>query len=309
MAVTKTKNNKSAFVQAQKDYQLYIMLIPVILYYILFMYKPMYGLQIAFKDYSLFKGITQSPWCGFKHFIKFFEGPFLWRTVKNTLCLSIIGLLANMPAQIILALLFNELKPGKFKNMIQTISYLPHFISMVVIAGLVTSFLAPSNGLINIIIDKLGGEKIYFLTKPEYFRAIFTLMNVWAGTGFGTIVYMAALSGIDSSLYEAATIDGAGKFGQVWHVTIPGILPTVVIMLIMNVGNLLNVGYETIILLYQPATYETSDVISTYVYRSGIIEGHYDFSTAVGFFNSIVALILTTAANIISRRVSEISLW
>lgn len=309
MVVTKTKKQKNAFVQMRKDYQLYIMLIPVILYYILFMYKPMYGLQIAFKDYSLFKGITQSPWCGFKHFIKFFEGPFLWRTVKNTLCLSIIGLLANMPAQIILALLFNELKPGKFKNMIQTISYLPHFISMVVIAGLVTSFLAPSNGLINIIIDKLGGEKIYFLTKPEYFRAIFTLMNVWAGTGFGTIVYMAALSGIDSSLYEAATIDGAGKFGQVWHVTIPGILPTVVIMLIMNVGNLLNVGYETIILLYQPATYETSDVISTYVYRSGIIEGHYDFSTAVGFFNSIVALILTTAANIISRRITEISLW
>ena len=273
------------------------------------MYKPLYGLQIAFKDYSLFQGIMASPWCGFDHFVKFFKGPFLLRTIKNTLALSIIGLLANIPAQIILALLFNELRPGKFKNIIQTVSYLPHFISIVVIAGLVTSFLAPSNGLINIIIDKFGGEKIYFLTKPEYFRAIFTLMNVWAGTGFGTIVYMAALSAIDECLYEAATIDGAGKLGQLRHVTIPGILPTVVIILIMNVGSILNVGYETIILLYQPATYETSDVISTYVYRSGIIEGHYDYSTAVGLFNSVIALMLTTAANIISRRVSEISLW
>lgn len=309
MVGVEIKKKRSKLIQMRRDYQLYIMLIPVIIYYIMFMYKPMYGLQIAFKDYSLFKGIMDSPWCGFKHFIKFFEGPFLLRTIKNTLAISIIGLLANIPAQIVLALLFNELKPGKFKNIIQTVSYLPHFISMVVIAGLVTSFLAPSNGLINIIIDKLGGEKIYFLTKPEYFRTIFTLMNVWAGTGFGTIVYMSALSAIDECLYEAATIDGAGKLGQLWHVTIPGILPTIVIILIMNVGSLLNVGYETIILLYQPATYETSDVISTYVYRSGIIEGHYDFSTAVGFFNSLVALLLTTTANIISRRVSEISLW
>lgn len=309
MVEVKVKKRRSTLAQVRRDYQLYIMLIPVIVYYIMFMYKPMYGLQIAFKDYSLFKGVLDSPWCGFKHFIKFFEGPFLVRTIKNTVALSVIGLAAGIPAQIILALLFNELKPGKFKNIIQTVSYLPHFISMVVIAGLVTSFLAPSNGLINIIIDKLGGEKIYFLTKPEYFRTIFTLMNVWAGTGFGTIVYMAALSGIDECLYEAATIDGAGKLGQLWHVTIPGILPTVVIILIMQVGSILNVGYETIILLYQPATYETSDVISTYVYRSGIIEGHYDFSTAVGFFNSIIALMLTTAANIISRKVSEISLW
>lgn len=309
MVEVKVKKRRSTLAQVRRDYQLYIMLIPVIVYYIMFMYKPMYGLQIAFKDYSLFKGVMDSPWCGFKHFIKFFEGPFLVRTIKNTVALSVIGLAAGIPAQIILALLFNELKPGKFKNIIQTVSYLPHFISMVVIAGLVTSFLAPSNGLINIIIDKLGGEKIYFLTKPEYFRTIFTLMNVWAGTGFGTIVYMAALSGIDECLYEAATIDGAGKLGQLWHVTIPGILPTVVIILIMQVGSILNVGYETIILLYQPATYETSDVISTYVYRSGIIEGHYDFSTAVGFFNSIIALMLTTAANIISRKVSEISLW
>lgn len=293
----------------RRDYQLYIMVLPVIIYYILFMYKPMYGLQIAFKDYSLFKGILGSPWCGWKHFINFFRGPFFLRTLKNTLWLSILGLIVNMPAQITLALLFNELRRGVFKSAVQTISYLPHFISTVVIAGIVTNFLAPSNGLINIIIDKLGGEKIYFLTKPEYFRAIFTAMNVWAGTGFGTIIYMAALAGIDSCLYEAAIIDGAGKLSQVIHVTLPGILPTVIIMLIMNIGNLLNVGYEAIILLYQPATYETSDVISTYVYRSGIVEGHYDFSTAVGLFNAVVALILTTAANIISRKTAEISLW
>lgn len=293
----------------KRDYQLYLMLLPVVIYYIIFMYKPMYGLQIAFKDYSLFKGILDSPWCGWKHFINFFNGPFFARTLKNTLWLSILGLIVNMPAQIILALLFNELRQGVFKSTIQTISYLPHFISTVVIAGIVTNFLAPSNGIINIIIEKLGGEKIYFLVKPQYFRAIFTLMNVWAGTGFGTIVYMAALSGIDSCLYEASIIDGAGKLSQIIHVTLPGILPTIITMLIMNVGSLLNVSYEAIILLYQPATYETSDVISTYVYRSGLVEGHYDFATAVGFFNSFVALLLTTVANIISRKTAEISLW
>ena len=194
----------SLWAMVKRDYQLYLMLLPVVIYYILFMYKPMYGLQIAFKDYSLFKGIVDSPWCGWKHFINFFNGPYFSRTLKNTLCLSIIGLVVNMPAQIILALLFNELRQGAFRSTIQTITYLPHFISTVVIAGIVTNFLAPSNGIINIIIDKLGGEKVYFLVKPQYFRAIFTLMNVWAGTGFGTIVYVAALSGIDSSLYEAA---------------------------------------------------------------------------------------------------------
>lgn len=317
----KLKNNKSGAARAirrdksgvaaaiRRDYQLYIMLVPVIIYYIIFMYKPMYGLQIAFKDYSLFKGIMDSPWCGIKHFVTFFKGPFFLRTLRNTVLISIYGLLANMPAQIILALLFNELRNGAFKRTIQTVSYLPHFISTVVIAGLVTNFLAPTNGMINLIIEKLGGEKIYFLTKPEYFRTIFTAMNVWAGTGFGTIIYMAALSGIDTSLYEAAIIDGAGKLAQIRHVTLPGILPTIVIMLIMSIGNILNVGYEAIILLYQPATYETADVISTYVYRSGLVEGHYDFSTAVGLFNSVVALALTTAANVIGRKTAEISLW
>lgn len=239
----------------------------------------------------------------------FSTGPFFFRTFRNTLLISIYGLLANMPAQIILALLFNELKNGAFKRTIQTISYLPHFISTVVIAGLVTNFLAPTNGMVNLILEKFGGDKIYFLTKPEYFRMIFTLMNMWAGTGFGTIIYMAALSGIDSSLYEAAIIDGAGKLAQVRHVTLPGIMPTIVIMLIMSIGNLLSVGYEAIILLYQPATYETSDIISTYVYRSGLVEGHYDFSTAVGLFNAIIALMLTTAANVIGRRTAEVSLW
>lgn len=310
--MVKTKLSKQrggVLPQIRRDYQLYIMLLPVIAYYILFMYKPMYGLQIAFKDYSLFKGIADSPWIGFKYFTEFLEGPYFVRTFTNTLALSILGILIHTPAQIILALLFNELKQGPFKTAIQTVSYLPHFISIVVIAGLVTNFLAPSNGIINLIIEKLGGEKIYFLTKPEYFRAIYITMYLWEGTGFGTIIYMAALSGIDASLYEAATIDGAGKLGQIVHVTLPCILPTVIVMLIMSIGNILNVGYEAIILLYQPATYETADVISTYVYRSGLVEGRYDYGTAVGLFNAVIALVLTTTANLISKKTSEISLW
>lgn len=310
--MVKTKLSKQrggVLPQIRRDYQLYIMLLPVIAYYILFMYKPMYGLQIAFKDYSLFKGIADSPWIGFKYFTEFLEGPYFVRTFTNTLALSILGILIHTPAQIILALLFNELKQGPFKTAIQTVSYLPHFISIVVIAGLVTNFLAPSNGIINLIIEKLGGEKIYFLTKPEYFRAIYIIMYLWEGTGFGTIIYMAALSGIDASLYEAATIDGAGKLGQIVHVTLPCILPTVIVMLIMSIGNILNVGYEAIILLYQPATYETADVISTYVYRSGLVEGRYDYGTAVGLFNAVIAIVLTTTANLISKKTSEISLW
>lgn len=292
-----------------KDYQLYLMLLPVITYYILFIYKPMYGLQIAFKDYNVYRGIANSPWVGFKHFTAFFQGPFFWRLIRNTILLSIYGLIFGMPLQIILALLFNEIKNKTFKKAVQTISYLPHFISVVIVAGLVTSFLAPSNGMINILRSKLGLEKVYFLVVPEYFRTIFTTMNIWKEVGFGSIIYMAALTSIDTQLYEAAVIDGAGRLKQTWHVTLPGIMPTIIIMLILNLGSLLNVGYEAIILLYQPVTYETADVLSTYVYRAGLMENKFALSTAVGFFNSFAALILTTIANYISKKTSEISLW
>lgn len=293
----------------KRDYQLYLILLPFLAYLLIFVYKPMYGLQIAFKDFSLFKGIEASPWCGLKNFETFFGSPYFWPTLRNTLLISLYALIFGFPFPIILAILFNEIPYKRFKSMAQTMSYLPHFISAVVIAGIVTNFLSPSYGFINLIIEKLGGEKQYFLIKPEWFRPVFTTMNIWKEAGFNAIIYMAALAAIDVQLYEAAIVDGAGKFKQIWHITLPGIKPTIVIMLIMQLGKILSVGYEAIILLYQPVTYETADVISTYVYRLGLINGDYATATAASFFNSAAALVLTVIANQISRKISETSLW
>ena len=215
----------------------------------------------------------------------------------------------GFPLPIIFALLLNEVTSTKYKRLVQTFSYLPYFISTVVIAGMVTLFLSPSNGIVNIILDKLGMEKVYFLTKPEWFRTIYTMTNVWIGLGYNSVVYISALSGVDQSLYEACTIDGGGKMRQMLSVTIPGILPTIVTMFLIQIGNILNVGYELIIMLYQPATYETADTISTYVYRIGIEQANYSLSTAVSFFNSIVGLILVVIANYISKKVNNTGLW
>lgn len=304
--------NKNLTIQVRNIFrhrELFIMLIPSVLFYIFFMYKPMLGLQIAFKDYSLFKGVAASSWVGFKHFQSFLGSPYFLQTLKNTALINVYGLIIGFPVPIILALLLNEVKNAKFKSTIQTLTYLPHFVSIVVIAGIVVNFLAPSNGLINILIDKLGGEKKYFLIKPEYFRTIFITMNIWKEAGFSAIVYIAALSGIDTQLYEAAYLDGAGKFKRVLHVTLPGIMPTITILLILKIGKMLTIGFESIILLYQPVTYKTADVISTYVYRMGLINAQYDYATAVGLFNSLISLLLVIFANKISKSLSETSLW
>lgn len=300
---------KELRVDMHRDRLLYLLLIPFLLWFFVFKYMPMWGIQIAFKDFSLFKGIVASDWVGLEHFVEFIGSEYFIRVFKNTIIISLYGLLVCFPAQIILAIMISEVTHAKFKKTVQTLTYLPHFVSVVVVAGIVTTFLSPSNGLFNIILDKLGMEKIYFLTNPDYFRGIYTTMNLWKETGFASIVFIAAISGIDTQQYEAAKMDGANKFKQIIHVTLPGILPTIVVMLIMKIGNLLSVGYESIILLYQPATYEKADVISTYVYRSGLIEGRYDFATAVGLFNSTVALVLVITANKISKKVTETSLW
>ncbi|AIQ33558.1 sugar ABC transporter permease [Paenibacillus sp. FSL R5-0345] len=293
-----------------RDRYLYLLLIPFLAWYIIFAYKPMYGLQIAFKDFSVYKGIEASPWVGFEHFETFFKSPYFWRLLKNTVLLSLYQLLFAFPAPIILALLFNELKNGVFKATVQTFTYLPHFISVVVVAGIVTNFLAPSNGIVNILIEMMGGEKQYFLTNPDYFRTIFIgSMDIWKEAGFGTIIYIAALSGVNPALYEAAVIDGANKWKQMWHITLPAIIPTIAIMLVMKVGSMLEVGYEAIILLYQPATYETADVINTYVYRSGLQDARYDLATAVGLFNAVVGFILVVFANKMSKKLTETGLW
>ena len=307
---TKTGNKRQIlWKDLKRDKLLYLLLILPITVYVLFYYKPMFGLQIAFKNYNVFQGISESPWVGFEHFKTFFHSPFFGRTLKNTLMLSLYNMLFAFPAPIILALMFNEVQKIKFKKFVQTCTYIPHFISVVIVASLVTSFLSPSSGVINTIISAFGGEKVYFLTKPEYFRTIYTIMGIWQSTGFNSIVYLSVITAIDTSLYEAAMIDGANKWKQITNVTIPSILPTIVMMFIMRLGNILNVGYESIILLYQPATYETADTIGTYIYRVGLENSQYSLATAVGLVNGIVGLLLVILSNTISKRVTEYGLW
>lgn len=297
-----------------RDRNLYLMLVPFMISYIVFSYMPMYGLLIAFKDYNPIKGILESPWApmgGFYHFYSFMSGPYFGRLLRNTFLINFWSIIFSFPLPIIFAILLNEARNKMFKTTIQTISYLPHFVSMVVIAGLVINFLSPSTGLINFLYKWLTGspEGIYFLAKPEYFRTIYVTMNAWAGTGFASIIYTSALAGIDQELYEAARIDGAGRWRQLFSITIPGIMPTIAINLIMRLGSVLQLGYETIILLYQPITYQTADVISTYVYRAGLREGNYSLGTAVGLFNAAVALIMVNLSNAVSRKIGDVGLW
>ena len=266
------------------------------------------GLIIAFKNYAPIKGIWGSAWAGFSHFEEFLTNPYFWRLMKNTLTISISNLIFSFPAPIILALLLNEVRNKFFLRGSQMIMYLPHFISLVVICGMIIQFTG-SDGIISDFLAMFGVERKSFLNYPEYFVPIYVISDIWAGIGWGSIIYMAALTGIDSSLYEAALIDGAGRWKQTLYVTIPGILPTIIVMFLMRVGQLLSVGYEKIILLYNPLTYETADIISTYVYRKGLLEQSYSFSSAVGLFNSIISFILLTIANQMSKRLGEGSLW
>lgn len=307
-------NSRSLWSRFKRDVYrnktLYIMLIPFLVFYLLFFYKPLMGLIVAFKDYNnVWMKISDSNWVGFDNFIKFFQGTYFFRLLKNTLTISITSILVGFPAPIILALLLNEIHNKAFKKTVQTISYLPHFVSSVVVCGIITSFLSPSTGVVNVILRSLGFQEQYFLINPNYFVPIYTIMGLWQNTGFSAIVYVAAITNIDSQLYDACVVDGGGRWRQLFAVTIPGILPTVMVMLIMRIGGILNVGYETIILLYQPATYETADVISTYVYRSGIVGGNYSMATTVGLFNSVIALILVSTANHLSKKYTEIGLW
>ena len=300
---------KKILSQMYADRQLYIMLIPFLLFYALFVYKPMWGLQVAFKDYNIFKGMSGSEWVGFKNFQGVFGNPYFFRILRNTLLISFYSLIFSFPMPIILALLLNEVRNKKFKGTIQTLTYLPYFISAVVVCGMVTSFLSPSTGIVNIILDKLGFDKVYFLSKPQYFRTIFILQGIWQNTGYSSIVYIAALGGIDMELYDAANVDGCGRWKQMLHVTLPGLLPTIVTLFIINVGNVLNVNYEKIILLYQPATYETADVINSYVYRLGIEQSNYGVSTAMGLFNSAIGFVLVYIANKMSNKINGMGLW
>ena len=275
----------------------------------------MYGIVIAFKDFRGWAGFisffTKNDWVGFRWFREFFNSVYLTRLIRNTLLINIYGLLWGFPVPIIFALLLNEVRDGLYKRAVQTISYLPYFISTVVICGMVVNFFSPDSGIVNKLLMSAGlvDKPINFLMLPEWFRTIFIGSGIWQGFGFGSIVYLAALAGVDAELYEAAMIDGAGRFKKMWHISLPGITPTIVIYLLLSLGSMMSVGFEKVILLYRPATWEVSDVISTYVYRAGITEARFGLSTAVGFFNSVVNLVLLITFNTISRRVSETSLW
>lgn len=291
------------------NWEIYILALPVIAYYLIFCYGPMFGILMAFKSYEPIKGIFGSKWVGMKHFIEFFSGEYFVRTMRNTLLISFYMLIYGFPAPVIFALLLNEIKSNKYKKTIQMITYLPHFVSMVVMCGIIVDFFS-SRGIITKLISVFGGELKNYMGDAKYFRAIYVGTGIWQSIGWNSIIYIAALAGIDQQLYEAAMIDGAGRFRQMISVTLPGIASTIVIMLILQIGQMLNVGYEKIILLYNDATMETADVISSYVYRRGLGEGmNYSYSTAVGLFQSVVNIILVVSANNISRKVGETSLF
>jgi len=288
---------------------LYLMMVPVLAYYAIFHYAPMYGALIAFKDYTPMKGILASDWVGFKHFQDFFGSYYFERIVGNTIAISALTLLFEFPMPILLAILLNEVRAQRFKKAAQTITYMPYFISMVVICGMVKDF-TDSGGLLNSAYTLLvGGDGQALLQRPELFRPIYVLSEIWQRIGWESIIYLAALTSVDPEQYEAARIDGASRLKQIWHITIPGIMPVIVIMLILRMGNLMNVGFEKIILLYNPVTYEVADVISSFVYRKGLLEFSWSYSTAVGLFNSVINLGLLVLANWLSRRFSGSSLW
>ena len=293
----------------KRDWQIYVMLAPTVIWLLLFLYKPMYGLQIAFKDYSIFRGVAASPWIGFEHFETLFSSEQFLRALRNTIYISMMSLLIGFPVPIFLALMFNEVLNQTFKKTSQTIVYLPHFISSVIIAGIVITAFSPSAGIVNTILSWFDIDPIYFLTKPEWFRPIFIGTTIWQEAGFQSIVFIAAISGVSPTLYESAVVDGASRWQMMWKITIPSIMPTIIIMLIIRIGNMLEVSFEMIILLYQPATYETADVVNTYIYRQGLQGGQYDFAAAAGLFNAVIAFALVMTANTISKRYSRTSLW
>lgn len=287
---------------------LYLMIVPVLVYYAVFHYAPMYGALIAFKEYSPMKGILGSDWAGFKHFEDFFNSYYFLRILKNTILISLYTLVFEFPAPIILALLINEVRNKAFKRTAQTITYMPYFISLVVICGIITDF-TNSDGVINRFFMLFGYDGQAMLQRPELFRPIYVLSEIWQRIGWESIIYIAALMSVDMEQYEAARMDGASRLKQMFYITLPGIMPTIAIMLILRMGNLMNVGFEKIILLYNPVTYETADVISSFVYRKGLLEFGWSYGSAVGLFNSVINLALLITANWISRRVNNSSLW
>jgi putative aldouronate transport system permease protein len=312
MAATEVYMDRSLGTRAARDFRKhkykYFIVLPVIVYLAVFCYKPMYGVIIAFQKYRPSLGIMDSPWVGLDNFMRFIRDPWFWRLLRNTVSISLLSIAVSFPSAVFLALLLNEVRISWFKRTVQTITYMPHFIALVVVCGLVHSF-CQSNGLFNDIIVFFGGERRNLLASQSLFYPIYVLSGVWQNVGWDSIIYLAALAGIDQEQYEAARIDGAGRIKQMEHITLPGLIPTISMLLVLNMGKVLSVGYEKILLLYQPLTYEVADVISTYVYRKGMIDADYSFSTAVSLFNSVINIVFLVSANRISKRLGQSGLF
>lgn len=295
--------------QYYKNRYLLLLLLPGIVFFIIFRYLPIYGLQIAFKDYKFLLGIHDSAWIGFQEFQRMFALQSFREVFRNTLVISFFQLVIGFPAPIIFALLLNEIRHVSFKKWVQTISYIPHFVSWVVLGGIFMQFLSPSIGPVNIIIQALGGKPIYFLADPKWFRGVLVSTNIWKSIGWNSIIYLAALSSIDPALYEAARIDGAGRFKQIIHITIPSIMPIITIMLIFATGKVVNDNFDQVFNLYNPAVYSVGDVLSTYTYRRGVVEMKYSFATAVGLFKNVISFSLVCASNYIAKKINDYGLW
>ena len=293
----------------KRDKYLLMMVAPCVLYFLIFHYLPMVWNVVAFQDYSIRKGIFGSEWIGLDNFIRFFKSPYAIRVIRNTFLLSFMDLVIGFPVPIVFALLLNEVNNRGIKRVVQTFTYLPHFVSVVVVVGMMKIFLSPTDGIINLMIQAFGGTTINFFSEAKWFRSLYVLSNVWQNFGWDSIIYFAAIAGVNPELYEAARVDGAGRWKKMLYVTLPCISPTIIVLLIMRIGWLLSVGFEKIILMYNESTYETADVISTYVYRVGLLNSDFSYGTAIGLFNCLVSLILILLANGLSRKYSETSLF
>lgn len=292
-----------------KRYDLYLMLLLPLAWYLIFHYGPLYGLQIAFKNFNPGKGIMGSEWVGLEHFRRFFESFYFKRLLWNTLSINLLSLLIAFPVPILLALIVNELRSKSFSKWLQNITFIPHFMSVVVIVGILSVFLSPSTGPVNKLIEWLGGEPIRFMESAGWFKTIFISSNIWQNMGWQSIIYIAALSGVNPQLYEAAKMDGASRLRRIWHVSLPGIVPVIVILLILDIGHFMDVGFEKILLMQNNLNLETSDVISTFVYTTGILKGEYSYTAAIGLFNSLINLTLLLLVNRFARKTAETSLW
>jgi putative aldouronate transport system permease protein len=292
----------------RRNRYIYLMLSPVVAYYLLFHYGPMYGAIIAFKDFSPAQGILGSPWIGLQNFQDFFSSVYLIRLLRNTLAINVLDILLGFPAPIVLALLLNEVTSSRFKRMVQTITYLPHFMSLVVVVGILIDFLA-RDGLVNNLLAALQIQPTAFMQEAGWYWILYVGSGIWQAVGWGSIIYLASIATVDPTLYEASVMDGANRFRQMWHITLPGIMPMIVTLLILRVGMMMSVGYEKTLLMYNPSTYDTADVISSYVYRKGVLGMDYGFSAAVGLFNSAINFVFLIAANRLSRRMNQTGLW